>query len=123
MSLLFHWINEAKIELEIGRVTNLEELAKVIHFCQREKLVPYQMILSGNGSVTLTGNNDLYAEIPTKVLGMKLGDSYLDAVASADEAFINQIMVETKMDDKAKASAKKRLVKGDDKNEIVIEEK
>lgn len=122
LSILYHWFRDAKIELEIGKVVNLEELAKIINFCERKKFIPYQ-ISGGGKQVTLTASDDPFAEITTKVMGLPLGASYLDAVASGDDAFINRIIADAKMSGKAKVTVKKRLVKGDDKNEIVIEQK
>jgi len=116
------WVKEAKIELKIGEVTTLEDLAGVIAYCEKKRFVPY-MVAGGDGKMTLTGKNDPFAEIPTQFLGKKLGDSYFEAVAAADQEFINQVIKEAKMGDKVKVTYKKRLVQGDDKNEIVIEKK
>jgi len=54
---------------------------------------------------------------------MWIPDSYFEAVALADQEFINQVIKEAEMGDKVKVTYKKRLVKGDDRNEIVIEKK
>lgn len=117
------WVREARLELEIGRVANIKELAEIILFCERKRFVPYQIIVSGDDQIALVGNNDPFVEIATKILGKKMGDNYFDAVALADEEFTKKILIEAKMSDIAMITAKNRIAKGDDRNEIVIQSK
>ena len=117
------WVKEARLELEIGRPKNLEDLGEIIVFCQRKKFIPYQIVPHGDKLVTLISRNDPFAEIPTRFLGKELNSSYFQAVASADHEFIRKIIIETKMSDKTEIQEKKRLLKGDDRNEITIQYK
>lgn len=121
LSLLYHWFKEAKFALEIGKVTTVRELAELINFCERKKFIPYKISEEGK-QITLIAHDDPFAEISTKFLGQRNDAAFFEAVAKADDAFINQIIVDSKMSDRAKITVMKRLVKGDDKNEIVIEE-
>ena len=118
-----NWVREARLELELGRVTNLEDLAKIVVFCEKKRYVPYKMVSATGNQVTLIGKIDPFAEIPVSILDKKLGDSYFKAVRLADGEFIKQVLVEANMADKAEAIAKKRLVDGDDRNEIVIQQR
>lgn len=121
LTYLADWTKEARLELEIGKVANLEDLAKIITFCQKKKFTSYQTVSKGNNQTTLSGTNDPFAEMSTKFTGKEIGSNYLKAVVSANEEFINQIAREVKMGDAVKVTVKKALAKGDDKNEILIE--
>jgi hypothetical protein len=121
LSFLYHWFREAKFELEIGKVANIRELAEIIAFCERKKFIPYQLD-DQDGRIVLTAQDDPFAEVSTQFLGMPPGFSYLNAIAAADDAFIGKIVEDSKMKDRAKVTAVKRLVNGDDCNEIVVEE-
>jgi len=121
LSVLYHWFREAKFELEIGKVTDIRELAEIIAFCERKKFIPYEIDESGK-QIILTSKHDPFAEVSTQFLGMPKDSSYLNAIAEADDAFIGKIVTDCKMVNRARISVGQRLVRGDDKNEVVIEE-
>ena len=121
LSFLEKWFRDAKFELEIGKVATLRELADIIAYCERKKFIPYQLEDQGS-RIVLTAKDDPFAEVSTQFLGMPIGFGYLDAIAAADDAFLNKIVEESKMQGRARVTGTKRLVKGDDCNEIVLEE-
>lgn len=115
------WTKEARLELEIGRVTSLEDLAKIIALCEKRKFISYQIVSKEDNQVILSGTSDPFIEMSTKFLGKEIGSNYLKAVASANQEFINRVVSEAKIADVAKTTVKRALAKGDDKNEILIE--
>lgn len=116
------WVKEARLELGVGTIEGLKELAKVIAYCERKKFVPFQ-IDSADGKVTLVGEDDPFFEVPTQFLGKNQGATYLEAVALADQRFIDGILEETGMTDKVKVTREKTLTRGDDRNEVILENK
>ncbi len=117
------WTKEARLELEIGRTKSLEELAKIIAFCEKRRFTSYQLASKGDNQVILSGTTDPFVEMSTKFLGKEVGGNYLKAMASANQEFINQVVSEAKMAGVVKATLTRALARGDDKNEIVIERK
>jgi len=116
------WVKEAKLELEIGKVEQLETLGQLIAYCEKKRFAPYQVTAKGD-EVILSGKMDPFAEIPIEFLGKTHGDKYFEAIAQADQAFINQVLQEVGMSSKVKVTEKKRLLRGDGKNEILLENK
>lgn len=114
------WVKEARLELEIGRARNLGDLAKIVTFCEKKKFVPYQIVPNVGNLITLISRKDPFVEISTQFFGKELSSNYFQAVALADQEFIKEIVKETKISEKVEITEKKRLAKGDDKNEIVI---
>jgi len=117
------WVKEARLELEIGRATKLEELARIIAFCEGKRFVPYEVVSGKDNQISLVGSDDPFAEIPTQFLGRTMEAHYLQVVAETDQEFVDKVIAEAKMADRSKATVKKKLVKGDERNEIVIEKK
>jgi hypothetical protein len=116
------WVKDAKIELEIGKVSGLMELAKVIKYCQRRRFVPYRVSQEQPGYIVLVAEDDPFYEIPS-LMGKKPGDSYFRAVDLADKACIEKVITEVRMSNKAKVSITNRLTRCDDRDEIRIEKR
>ena len=115
------WFRDAKFELEIGKVGSIRELADIVIFCQKNKFIPYKLDDQGS-RIVLTATVDPFAEVAIQFLGMPVGLSYLNAIAAADEAFVQQIVKDARMEGQSRVSVTKSMVKGDDSNEIIIEE-
>ncbi len=115
------WTKEARLELEIGKVSGLEDLARIIVHNQRMRFTPYRVESVDDGRVSLTGRIDPFVALGTSVLGKSMNDDYFLAVRAGSEQLVAQVLRETNMEEKAKATVTKSMVGGDDRNEITIE--
>ena len=120
LSFLEKWFRDAKFELEVGKVGSIRELADIVLFCQKKKFIPYKLDDQGS-RIVLTATIDPFAEVAIQFLGMPVGLGYLNAIAAADDAFVQQIVKDARMEGQSRVSVTKSMVKGDDSNEIIIE--
>ncbi len=115
------WTKEARLELEIGKVTDLEDLARIVAHNQRMRFTPYRVESMDAGRVSLAGETDPFVALGTSVLGKRMNDDYFQAVRAGSEQLVAQVLRETNMEEKAKATVSKSMAWGDDRNEITIE--
>ena len=114
------WTKESRLELEIGKVSGLEDLARLIAHNQKRRFTPYQVQLHDDGKIILTGESDPFVALGAGVLGKEISDAYFQAVASGSQQLVDQVLREVNMDGKAKAAVTKSIARGDSKNEITI---
>jgi hypothetical protein len=117
------WVKEARLKLEIGRVESLAQLGQIVAFCERKRLVPYRLVSSGEDQAHLVGEDDPFLDVAVEALHKEPGDSYFGAVAAVDEAFVNEILLETGMAEKVRIRTARHLVLGHNRNEIILERK
>jgi len=115
------WVKEARLELELGKITDLEDLARIIAFCARKKFVPYRIKPRGKDRVALVGEMDPFVEMGTEFLGKKVRGVYLNDVHAASLAWVHEIISGTKMAHAARVTQVKSLAMGDDLNEMILE--
>lgn len=115
------WTKEARLELEIGKVSGLEDLARLIAYSQRRRFTPYEIGPVEGGRVTLTGEIDPFVTLGVSVLGKQIGDEYCQAVISGLQHLLDQTLREINMDGKAKATVTSSMAGGDNSNAITIE--
>jgi hypothetical protein len=115
------WTQEARLKLEIGRVSGLEDLARIIVHNQRMRFTPYRVESIDDVRVSLTGEIDPFVYLGKTVLGKGLNDELFLAVRAGSEQLVNQVLRELSMDGKVEAKVTKSMAKGDDSNEIIIQ--
>lgn len=115
------WVKDARLELWAGKPKNTKDLAEIITFCEKKKYMPYK-ITQKNGSITLTSPLNPYVEV-MGAFGLKKGCSYFKTLTKRDQDFINQVLKESKMDKRFKATLTKAISEGDKVNQIEIVKK
>ena len=115
------WTKEARLELEIGKVSGLEDLARIIVHNQRMRFTPYRVESTDDAQVILTGEGDPFVALGMSVLGKSIQDDYFLAVRAGSEQLVAQVLRETNMEEKAKATVSQSMAGGDVKNEITIQ--
>lgn len=115
------WTKQARLDLEIGRVRDLEDLARIIVHNQTMRFTPYKIEAVEDGRVTLAGETDPFVALGTSVLGKNVRDDYFQAVRAGSEELVGQVLRETNMQEKAKATLTGSMAGGDDRNEILIQ--
>lgn len=111
------WSKEARLDLEIGRVKDVKELADIISYCEKKKYLAYKVASSSNGTITLEAEIDPFMQVAEM---LSAPAAYKQAVAQMEQDFVNNILKEVKMDKKASATVTSHLGKDDRTNEIVI---
>ena len=115
------WTKEARLDLEIGKVSGLEDLARIIVHNQRMRFTPYRVENTDDRKVRLTGAIDPLIALGMTVLGKTIDDDYFQAVRAGSEQLLTQILRETNREGKAKATVSKSMAGGDDRTEITIQ--
>jgi hypothetical protein len=115
------WTREARLELEIGKVSGLEDLARLVAYNQRRRFTPYEIEFQDDGRIILTGKSDPFVALGAGVLGKEIGDAYFRAVASGSQQLVDQVLREVDMDAKARATLTKSMARDDSTNEFTIE--
>jgi len=111
------WVKDAKLDLEIGRIKKVNELASIISYCQKRKYIAYTVTSRTDGTITLTARMDPFVQVGG-MLAAPAG--YMQALAKMDQDFLNNVLKEVKMDKKATATFTSHLAKGAKASEIVI---
>ncbi len=112
-----NWVKEARLDLEIGRVTTAEELADVIMYCQKNKYIGFSKIESSENKVVIAAEIDPFVQVADM---FKAPAGYKKALVDMDKDFVANILKETKTAKKAKAVFLSHIAKGDKKTEIQI---
>jgi len=112
------WVKDARLDLEIGRVKTVQELADIIIYCQKKKYVSYRVNSKANGNLSLTARTDPFVEV-AGMLGAPSG--YMESIYQMDQDFINNIVKEAKMDKIAKVSFISHLAQDSNSSEIHVE--
>ncbi|MGW8322573.1 MAG: hypothetical protein ACWGSD_13565 [Thermodesulfobacteriota bacterium] len=115
------WTKEARLDLEIGKVRGLEDLSRIIVHNQKMRFTPYRVEDIDDRGVKLAGEIDPLVALGMSVLGKTIDDDYFQAVRAGSERLVTQVLHETGMEGRAKASMIRSMAGGDDRNEILIQ--
>ena len=112
------WAKEARLSLWMGKAESLDDLGRILIFCEKRKYMPYG-VAGKNNALILTSELNPYVEVMS-AFGVGKGCSYFDVVTQRDEDFITQVLKEVRGETKFAATMKRAISKGDGINEIEI---
>jgi hypothetical protein len=111
------WLNEAKLELEIGRVTTAKELADIIAYCQKKKYIAFSSAEGANAMVKLTSTADPFVQIADM---FDAPSAYKEALVEMDQNFMDGLIRDLKLEDRAEDSIVTHIARGDTRTEINV---
>lgn len=111
------WLKEAKLALEIGRVTSAQDLAAIIAYCQRRRYVAFARHDGADGTVHLRSIADPFVEIA----GMfNAPAAYKQALVEMDRHFIAGLTRDLHLEERARSSIVSHIAAGAARTEISV---
>lgn len=111
------WTKEAKLELEIGKVTRAEELAAIIAYCQKKRYLAFEPQTVDQSTVVMTATADPYVEVANMFAAPP---EYKRALVEMEKDFVNNVIGWVVPGGNAKAEIKSHIANGDEKTEISV---
>ena len=111
------WLNEAKLALEIGKVTTAQELADIIAYCQKRKYIAFSSEQGDDGTVKLKSNADPFVQVADM---FSAPPAYKHALIEMDQIFMNGLISDLKLDGRAQDTIVSHIARGDEQTEINI---
>lgn len=111
------WLKEAKLALEIGRVTTAHELAAIIAYCQRRRYVAFARHDGENGTVRLRSSADPFVEI-ADLFGAPT--AYKQALVEMDRNFIAGLTRDLHLEKRAHSAIVSHIANGGERTEISV---
>jgi hypothetical protein len=113
------WVQDARLDLGLGKPKTAKELADILAYCQRKKYVMYNGGDKKGETISLTAHMDPFVEV-LSAFGFKKGCSYFSALAEMDQDFVDQVVKEAGLEKRFKATLKKAISKGNSASQIVV---
>lgn len=111
------WVKEAKLALEIGRVTSAQELADIIAYCERRRYIAFARGDGENGTVRLRASADPFVQIADM---FNAPVAYKEALVEMDRSFIEGLIRDLRLDQRAQHTIVSHIANGDERTEISI---
>ncbi len=111
------WLNEAKIALEIGKVTSATELADIVAYCQRRRYVAFSSEDLGDGTVRLSSEADPFVQV-SDMFGAPA--DYKTALVEMEQSFLRGLIGDLKLDRRAEETIHSHIARGDARTEISL---
>ncbi len=111
------WVKDAKLDLEIGKIKTIKDVANIIIYCQKKKYNAYTLSPTSNGSATLVSGVDPFVEVGAM---LQAPAGYNQTLAKMDQDFVNNVLKVAKLDKIATATFSSHLAKGAKTSEITI---
>ena len=111
------WLNEAKLALEIGKVTSAQELADIVAYCQKRRYTAFTSESADDGTVKLSAGADPFVQV-ADMFGAP--PEYKAALVERDRRFMAALISDLKLDGKAQDSILSHIANGDATTEISV---
>jgi hypothetical protein len=103
------WVKAARLDLEIGRINAVKELADVIAYCQKKKYIAYEVASSSDKGLVLTSKADPFVQVADM---LQAPEEYKKALFEMDKDFVVNVIKETKMDKRTGANFTSHIATG-----------
>jgi hypothetical protein len=111
------WLNEAKLALEIGKVTTAKEVADIVAYCQKKRYVAFASETDTAGVVKLTSSADPFVQVADM---FNAPPEYKQAVVNMEQHFMDDLISDMKLQGRAEAPIVSHIANGDPQTEIDV---
>jgi hypothetical protein len=111
------WLNQAKLALDIGKVTTAQELADIVAYCQKRRYIAFSSSADASATVKLRSTADPFVEVADM---FDAPEAYKQALVELDQRLLNGLLGDLKLEGRAKETIVSHIARGDAQTEIRV---